>query len=163
VTDQPPPVSAEQDESRYVFDREERRRHGELLPHDDRELLFHANGIIGHNKPANTAVIVAQAYLDLKAELQAAQEQRDGARDTAVHLSDLIDEYAEALQAAQEREKGLREVAHQIVGLSRTVGGEHPTVQAIAANASRALLPAQRTEEVGERITHGRHCTCSAC
>jgi hypothetical protein len=42
------------------------------------------------------------------------------------------------LEAENER---LREVAHQIVGFSRTVQGDHPTIREIARNADAALQP----------------------
>ena len=45
---------------------------------------------------------------------------------------------AEIRRRTAERD-ALREVAHQIVGFSRTVQGEHPTVQAVAENARAAL------------------------
>jgi len=140
VTDQPPPVSAEQalvaNVLRYV-------REG-----------IEEDGVV--EMDANSAAILLGRVDALEAELQAAQE-REKALQVGKHAAQrrLQAERLRRLclgiraEAAEEREKGLREVAHQIVGLSRTVEGEHPTVQAIAANASRALLGAQRAEEGG--------------
>lgn len=70
-------------------------------------------------------------------------------REELDHKQKLLNEARAELQTAQEQVKVLREVAHQIVGLSRTVQGERPTIRAIAKNANAALA-AQRTEESSE-------------
>lgn len=115
----------------------------------------------------------------LEAELRAAREalEEAGLPETA-SVQDLIRHHRNnaALAAgfdkiaAQEREKGLREALADFYGFTERA---RPLLgigygQSLGGQADRLLvdhraLAVQRTEEAGGRITHGRHCTCSAC
>jgi len=101
----------------------------------------------------------------LEAELQAAREREQRLRERLADTETEKIERGTEILRLQEREKALREALKE-AGLPETASVQdlirhHRSNAALAAGFDR--IAAQRPEEAGGRITHGRHCTCSAC